>query len=220
MISCEEATDKRKYFSVVLILLKSFFYLRAVQGHSDPVDPSLQDNILSPTTSLSALSCRMLLNMHSIIESGLIAGDKNASRDRQTVFSTAVNPLATHCHEQKEIDLTSPDMLLPSNKLRVHQDAVYWIDVRLAQKKGLKFFQTRSYAIILYDTLPPICFKTLVSIKTQEVKYTKIKKSPRAVATVTPEFWCSNKQQQRQTNPIKPEWPHSKYGVTRNFSEV
>ena len=53
--------------------------------------------------------------MHSIIGSGLIVGGKNASRDRQTVFCAAVNPLATHYHEQKEFDLTKPD-LLPASK--------------------------------------------------------------------------------------------------------
>ena len=35
-----------------------------------------------------------------------------------------------------------------------HQNTVYWVDIRLAQKKGLKFYQTRSNAIILCDTLP------------------------------------------------------------------
>ena len=39
----------------------------------------------------------------------------------------------------------------------------------------LKFFQMRSYAITLYDTLPPICIERVVSITTQEVKYTEIK---------------------------------------------
>ena len=42
-----------------------------------------------------------------------------------------------------------PDLLLTRKKLRVHQDAVYWIDIRLAHKKGLKFFQTRSNVTIL-----------------------------------------------------------------------
>ena len=37
-----------------------------------------------------------------------------------------------------------------------HQNTVYWVDVKLAQKKGLKFYQTRSNAIILHDTLQPI----------------------------------------------------------------
>ena len=33
------------------------------------------------------------VNVHSITDSGLIAGGQNSSRDRQTVFFTAVNPM-------------------------------------------------------------------------------------------------------------------------------
>ena len=34
---------------------------------------------------------------------------------------------------------------------------MYSVDIRLAQKKGLKFYQTRSNAIILHKTLPAYC---------------------------------------------------------------
>ena len=49
---------------------------------------------------------------------------------------------------------------------------------------GLKFFQTRSSAIILYDTLPPRCIERVVSRKSQEVLSTKILKSPRLAPTI------------------------------------
>ena len=35
-----------------------------------------------------------------------------------------------------------------------HQNAMYWVDVNLALRNGLKFFQTRSIATILHQTLP------------------------------------------------------------------
>ena len=35
-----------------------------------------------------------------------------------------------------------------------HQNTVYWVDIDLALKKGLKFYQTRSNAVILHETLP------------------------------------------------------------------
>ena len=35
---------------------------------------------------------------------------------------------------------------------------MYWVDIKLEQKKGLKFYQTRSNAIILYNTLTAFCF--------------------------------------------------------------
>ena len=88
---------------------EEIIYLRAIQGHSgeNPMDPSLQDHVLIPDNFFEYIyhvGCHF--NTHSIIEFGLIAGGKNASLDRQTVFFTAVNPLATRCHEQKEFDLT------------------------------------------------------------------------------------------------------------------
>ena len=54
------------------------------------------------------LSCRMLSQLALYHYFRLIVGGKNASQDRQTVFFTAVNPLAMHCQEQKEFDLTKP----------------------------------------------------------------------------------------------------------------
>ena len=40
------------------------------------------------------------------------------------------------------------------NAWKRHQDAVYWVDIDLAIQKGLKFYQTRSNAIILQETQP------------------------------------------------------------------
>ena len=37
-----------------------------------------------------------------------------------------------------------------------HQDAVFWVDINLAIRKRLKFYQTRSNAII-HETLPAYC---------------------------------------------------------------
>ena len=33
---------------------------------------------------------------------------------------------------------------------------MYWVDINLAMRKGLKFYQTRSNAIVLHDTLPDL----------------------------------------------------------------
>ena len=50
-----------------------------------------------------------------------------------------------------------------------HQDTVYWVDKQLAQQEGLKFYQTRSNAIILLDTLPAYCIPKVVVMETGEV---------------------------------------------------
>ena len=92
-------------------------------------------------------------NLHSIINSGLIPGGQNSSK-RQTV---------QYLH----------------NAWKRHQDAVYWVDIDLAIQKGLKFYQTRSNAIILQETLPAYCIPKVVRLKTGEVLYEKVCMSPR-----------------------------------------
>ena len=59
------------------------------------------------------------------------------------------------------------------------QDAVYWVDINLAIEKGLTFYQTRSNAIILQETLPAYCFPEVVRMETVEVIYEKVYMSPR-----------------------------------------
>ena len=65
------------------------------------------------------------------------------------------------------------------NAWKRHQDAVYWVDINLAIKKGLQFFQTRSNAMILQETLPAYCIPKVVRMKTGEVLYEKVCMSPR-----------------------------------------
>ena len=63
--------------------------------------------------------------------------------------------------EHKDLDVI--DLSVPRHAQymhtawKKHQNTVYSVDIQLAQKKGFKFYQTRSNAIILYDTLPVYC---------------------------------------------------------------
>ena len=79
---------------------------------------------------------------------------KNSSKETQRVFFTAVNPMHKNHQDPKELDLTKPRLASYKQKWKVHQDTVYWVDIQLAQRKRLKFYQSRSNAVILYDTLP------------------------------------------------------------------
>ena len=57
--------------------------------------------------------------------------------------------------DPEKIDLEAPRLARYMHTAwKKRQNTVYWVDIKLAQKKGLKFYQTRSNAIILYDTLP------------------------------------------------------------------
>ena len=112
--------------------------------------------------------------------SGLIPGGQISSRDRQTVFFTAVNPMHKNHQDPQELELTKPRLASYKQKWKVHQDTVYWVDVQLAQRKGLKFYQTRSNAVILYDTLPAYCISKAIVMKSEEIVYQKVCVSPRA----------------------------------------
>ena len=101
-------------------------------------------------------------------------------KERQTVFFTAVNPVNKEHKDPSEIDFTAPRLAWYKQKTwKRHQDTVYWVDLQLAQRKGLKFYQTRSNAIILYDTLPAYCIPKVVVMESGEIKYEKVYMSPR-----------------------------------------
>ena len=55
----------------------------------------------------------------------------------------------------------------------------FWVDIDLAIRKGLTFYQTRSNAIILQGKLPAYCIPKVVRLKTGEVLYEKSYMSPR-----------------------------------------
>ena len=79
-----------------------------------------------------------------------------------------------------EIDLTVPRRAqYLHNAWKRHQDAVYWVDINLAIEKGLTFYQTRSNAIILQETLPAYRIPKVVRLKTEEVLHEKVYISPR-----------------------------------------
>ena len=78
-----------------------------------------------------------------------------------------------------EIDLNAPRLAWYKQKVwKKHQSKVYWIDIKLAQKKGFKFYQTRSNAIVLYDTLPAYCIPKAIMMGSGEVIYEKVFASP------------------------------------------
>ena len=75
--------------------LGAILYLRSLQGHSGRslIDPTLQDNVLIPGNFFQYIyHVGCAINLHSIINSGLILGGQNLS-NRQTVFFLPVDPM-------------------------------------------------------------------------------------------------------------------------------
>ena len=86
-------------------------------------------------------------NLHSIINNGLIPGGQDSSR-RQTVFFLPIDPRDKNHKDPEHIDFSAPRRARYVHSARKrHQDSVYWVDIDLAIKEGLTFYQTRSNAI-------------------------------------------------------------------------
>ena len=143
---------------------QEILYLRALQGHSgrNPIDPSLQDNVLIPNDFFEYIHHKgCAINLHSILNLGLIPAGHNQSKI-QTVFFTSVDPKNMEHKDPDVINLGALRLAWYKQKVwKKHHNTVYWIDIKLAQKKEFKFFQTRSNVIILYDTLPAYCIRKL-----------------------------------------------------------
>ena len=161
---------------------QEILYLRALQGHSGRslIDPSLQDNVIIPDGFFEYIyHVGCAINLHSIINSGLIPGGQNLS-NRQTLFFTSVDPMNKEHNDPGTIDLEAPRLAqYLQTAWKKHQNTVYWVDIKLAQRKGFKFYQTRSNAIILHDTLPAYCIPKAIMMGTGEITNEKENASPR-----------------------------------------
>ena len=120
-----------------------------------------------------------VINLHSIINNGLISGGQNSSK-RQTVFILPIDPRDKEHKDPEKIELNVPrHAQYLHNAWKKYLDAVYWSDIDLTIRKGLTFYQTRSNAIILQGTLPAYCIPKVARLKTGEVLYEKAHMSPR-----------------------------------------
>ena len=160
----------------------TIIYFRALQGHSgrNLIDPFLQDNLIIQSgffQQIYHVGCAF--NLHSIINNGLIPGGQNSCK-RQTVFSLPIDPRDKGHQDPAHIDFSVPRRAQYLHcAWKKHQDAVFWVDIDLAIRKGLTFHHTRSNAIILQGTLRAYCNPKVVRLKTGEVLNEKSYMSPR-----------------------------------------
>ena len=104
-------------------------------------------------------------DMHSIIQVGLIPGGRSLKRDRRVLHS-------------RETDVRQSRSVY-KNTWRIHPNTQNWCNSKLDQRKGLQFYQTRSHAVALFNTLLAIRIETVVYMKTGEDLYCKVFQSPR-----------------------------------------
>ena len=84
-----------------------------------------------------------------------------------------IDPRDENHQDPENIDYSVPRRArYMQNAWKRHQDTVFWIDIDHGIiKEGLKFYQTRSNAIILQDVLPPSCIVRAERLKGGEPLY-------------------------------------------------
>ena len=141
---------REKKIPVLYWCFRNKCLFRAHQRHSrrNLIDHSSQDNVVIPSNffkHIYHIGCGF--NLYSIINSGLLLGGQSSSK-RQTVFFLLVDLMGKSRKDPNEIDFNVPrHAQYLHNAWKRHQDAVYWIDINRAIKKGFTFYYTRSNAI-------------------------------------------------------------------------
>ena len=179
----QEEEETRKDFNIVLI--------RQEQSCTSELFKVIQDAILL------ILLCRTMSLFRTVSSSTFLMSNVQSifipssfqdwyrevkiwATDRQTVFFLPVDPMDKNHEDPDTIDLNAPRLAQYMHKAwKKHQNTVYWVDINLALKKGLKFYQTRSNAVILHETLPAYYIPKVVRMETGEVIYEKVYASPR-----------------------------------------
>ena len=96
------------------------------------------------------------------------------------MFFTTVNPMEDeNCVEETSCDLTGPRFVLCKNTWEPHQNTAYWCNLKIAEEKGLLFYQTMSHAVVLFDTLPAVCIEKVVCMKTKDELHQKVRLTSR-----------------------------------------
>ena len=108
------------------------------------------------------LSCRMCNQFTFHHQFGIDTGRSKFEQQTDSILSACGSHKQNH-KDPNTIDLEAPRLAQYMHKAwKKHQNTVYWFDINLAQKKGLKFYQTRSNAIILHEALPAYCIPKVV----------------------------------------------------------
>ena len=146
----EEEERRKNQYCVNPNTSNQFLYLRAIRGHSgeNAVDPTFQDNVLLPKGFTEDIYyVGNVSEMNFMMRNGLILGRTSLKRGRLVVFFTTVNLMEdVHGIGEYPCDLTKPRIAPYKNAWTRIQNTVCWCNLKLAQEKGLQFYQRRSHA--------------------------------------------------------------------------
>ena len=186
---------------------QKFLYFRAIQGHSgSTIKPALQDNVLlQEGFSKYVFHVGNGKELRSIVRNGLVPAGFSTKTGRHAVFFTVVNPMDDEQGLRETFcDLSIARIAPYKNTWKPLQDTVCWCNLMLAQERGLQFYQTRSFAVTLYDTLPAEFIEKAVCMKTEEQLYQRESARPRVVLRTNSQ--CGSQDLPRQE--ARSSWEH------------
>ena len=173
-------------------------YEQLIQGHSRglTIDPELMEHIPIPYNWKEFIfhwGCSF--SIQSVLENGLIPGGKGKQG------RTTDHLLPHHSIRSRKIpaqknprnDNTIPQKVHYHSYWKRDQDAVHWIKLSRAQDQGLRFWQTKSHAIIVHNPVPADCIYKVISQKGFERLST-----PRPAPKLTLKSNSHSQQQQQQ----------------------
>ena len=148
-----------------------------------------------PTQSVASFA-RAAVNV-SILGHGLIPGGKEKDKYRQAFSVTPTNPFGHDLEEEN--DFTVPQRVPYITRERDTPNAVYWVRLSQAQDQGLEFWQTKSFAIMTYATIPGDRIDKITSEEGIRVLFERLE-TPKPAPKVTLKMNWHSKQQQHSTS--------------------
>ena len=144
----------------------------------------------------------------SWVLSGIVLGGKEKDKARQGVFLTPLNSFGKDPEEEKPHCYYAVPQKVPYEIFRKHnQNAVNWVRLSKAQDQGLEIWQTKSFAIMTYATIPGDCIDCVTAQNGDWVIFQRLATPRLAPKFTLKENWESQKQQHEQ-QPQQPI-PHT-----------
>ena len=107
--------------------------------------------------------------------------------------------------EKPNSDYTVPQKAPYGASWKRNQDAAYWVRLKEAQDQGLQFWQTKSFAIMTYFTVPGDCIDRVTAQNGHRLLFDRLA-TPRPAPKVTlRKNWQSQQQKQQPQQPT----PHT-----------
>ena len=138
---------------------------------------------------------------------------------RQAVFFTVVNPMDNQDGLGETLcDLTKATIAPYKNTWKRFQNTVNWCNLKLSQQRGLSFYQKRSNAVVLYDTLPAEFIDRAICMKTKDQLYERESMilKPRVVLTANSQCDSQDLLVQEARSSWESQKDAESYGETRS----